>query len=205
MWDQLETELVGYARDFDPHSLGECARVLRDCYLPDGSEHEAAVRERAREFTISPRPDGSARISGEATAELTEYLRTCLDPLAKPKTGDGVPDSRTAAQRRHDALLNCAGWRWGRAAAACRRRGTTVLLTMSQQTWETGAGWCRSGHGARIPARQALRWCSGDTRIMQVILDPGRDRRLHRPAPVVHPHPTPGHDRPGRRLLLPRL
>jgi hypothetical protein len=31
--------------------------------------------------------------------------------------------------------------------------------------------WARTGHGARVPAREALRWASGDARVLPIVLD----------------------------------
>jgi len=104
--EQIEKDLVDYAKRFDPHQLARLAKRLRYCYDQDGKFNEVDYRNKVRELSITQRPDGSSTIKGEATAELTELLLLHLDAFARPKPEvDGGKDPRTAAQRRHDALL----------------------------------------------------------------------------------------------------
>lgn len=74
--------------------------------VPGRQLKDVEYRRKHRDFTLHPRPDGSAHGTFDATAELAEQLQTLFDALAKPKPEvDGVKDLRTPGQRRHDALL----------------------------------------------------------------------------------------------------
>ncbi|MDP9325287.1 MAG: HNH endonuclease [Candidatus Dormibacteraeota bacterium] len=64
----------------------------------------ARARER-REVKIGPVIDGLANISGHLTSEAAVYLRAGLQPYLCPA---GSEDTRTAVQRRHDALMQLA-------------------------------------------------------------------------------------------------
>jgi hypothetical protein len=97
-----------------------------------------------------------------------------LDVLARPKPeANGVKDTRTAGQRRHDGLLE--GFKlMARANQLPRCAGvtTTVLLTMTDHAYATGEGTATTGHGAILDAREAQRWIGGDARIFPVKLGP---------------------------------
>ncbi|SHG46847.1 protein of unknown function, partial [Jatrophihabitans endophyticus] len=98
---RVEADLVEYATQFDPHQLGTLALRVTTLLDQDGTLADVAYRDRHRDLTIRQRPDGSASITGEATAELAERLLTVLDALAAPKLSiDGTKDPRTAGQRR---------------------------------------------------------------------------------------------------------
>ncbi len=104
--EQVEGVLVGVAREHDPHLLARHARDLVNALDQDGTLRDLRYREQRRSLHFRRRADGSARLEGELTPECAEHLATALDALARPEPGsDGVADPRSAAQRRHDALL----------------------------------------------------------------------------------------------------
>lgn len=84
-----------------------------------------------------------------------------------------MKDIRTAAQRRHDALLEAL-----KAAQRAQQLPssagvtTTVLLTATRTDWEAGRGLVQTGHGALIPVQEARRWAGGDARVMTITADP---------------------------------
>lgn len=173
-WAQIEQDLVGYAHEFDPHELGRLAARTVTLLDQDGALRDIAYRERHRDLTIRQRPDGSALITGEATAELAERLLAVLDPLAAPRPEtDGVKDPRTAGQRRHDALCDALDL-VQRAGLLPSVNGisATVPLTTTTDAWTSGDGVAVTGHGAILPAREAIRIAGGDHRTMTVTLDP---------------------------------
>jgi len=97
---------------------------------------EALARDarRAREkrsFNIGPDVDGSARVSGDLTSELAALLRLRLEPFMAPA---GKEDPRTAAQRRHDALLECLG----RGDGGRQVRQLVVVAPLSAMRGEDG-------------------------------------------------------------------
>ena len=172
----IEAELVGYARRFDPHQLKRLAHRIRYCYDQDGSLDEVDRREKHRELTVTQRPDGSSTIKGEATAELTELLLLHLDAFARPQPEvDGVKDPRTAAQRRHDALLEALKLNV-RAQQLPSVAGVTatIVLTMTAEDYEQRKGLARTGHGALIPVPEAIRLTAGEYRLMNLVIDKTR-------------------------------
>jgi hypothetical protein len=104
---------------------------------------------------------------------LRGRLRTFFDATARPKPEtDGVNDPRTAGQRRHDAVLD--GLKLLARAELLPQAGgvtTTVMLTMSEESFETGDGTATTGHGVILPAKQVLMWLDGETRIVPVVFD----------------------------------
>lgn len=167
---QIEADLVELAGQFDPSALGTLALRIRAHHDPDGILADLDYRARHRELNITPRPDGSSYGSFEATAELTERLLSVLDPLAQPRpAADGVRDPRTGAQRRHDALLDALEL-VQRAELLPTTAGisATILLTMTTQAWHTATGTAVTGHGAIIPAAEAIRWAGGQARIISI-------------------------------------
>ncbi|SHG21328.1 protein of unknown function [Jatrophihabitans endophyticus] len=177
----VERQLVEHARAFDPYALGRIAERVHAHLDPDGLLRDAGYRERHRDLTVAQRPDGSARLDGELTAECAERLLTCLDPLAAPRpAAGGRRDPRTAGQRRHDGLLD-ALIRLGSTGRLPDAGGvsTTVLLTVAADDWSTGTGVATTGHGAVVPTAIARGWTGGDARELAVGLghggaDPGR-------------------------------
>ena len=156
----VEAILVAAARDTDPACLAQHARDLAYRLDQDGQYDEAAYRDRTRALSVCRRVDGSARLDGELTAECAEYLETVLDCLGAPKPeADGVKDPRTAAQRRHDALLETL--KIGMRAQELPAAGgvtATIILAMGPEAWVTGQGSATTGHGYTIPAELAKRW-----------------------------------------------
>jgi hypothetical protein len=183
----LEEELVGHARRFNPDQFATICQRLLYCYDQDGkpptddgepadspAEAELARRHRNRYLRLTRRADGSSHGEFEATAELTELLLTCFDSLAGPKPAtNGPPDPRTLGQRRHDALIDAVR-RLLKARALPRNQGVTatIIITMTERAYRTGRGSATTGHGATIPAREALRWgkYGGDLRLLAAVL-----------------------------------
>jgi len=173
---EIEAQLVAYARRFDPGQLATIAQRLLYCYDQDGDEpdRELARRFRNRVVRLTQRADGSSYGSVELTAEATELLLTHFDALAKPAPEiDGVKDPRTLGQRRHDALLEALRLVVkARVLPAVKGVTATVIVTMRKKAYETGRGMARTGHGAIVPAKEALRWgkYGGDLRLLAVVL-----------------------------------
>ncbi|MFN2561686.1 MAG: DUF222 domain-containing protein, partial [Jatrophihabitans sp.] len=94
---QIETDLVGYCTQFDPHILAKLGERIVAYYDPDAPVEAVQHRDKHRDLTLAQRVDGSSRLTGELTAEATELLLLHLDALAKPRPEiDGVKDPRTA-------------------------------------------------------------------------------------------------------------
>ena len=172
----VEERLVGFARELHlrPLHLARAAQHETDWLDPDGKYRDVDYRRTHRTFTKHTRPDGSCTGSYEGTAELGAFLDVLFDSLAAPKpASNGVQDPRTPGQRRHDALLDLAKFavRTGDLPDAGGVT-TTVVLTMTEEQFTTGGdGFATTGHGARVPVREALHWSGGDTRVVAVVFD----------------------------------
>ncbi len=167
---EVERERVAYAATFDPQSLHKLALHIHTWLDPDGSLDDPKERDRTRDLTLRQRPDGSASVRGELTAECAERILGVFDALGGPAPeADGVKDRRTAGQRRHDALLDAltrlclAG-----SLPAAGGIATTVIVMMSEQSFQTRQGLAETSHGALVPARESLRWAGADQRTLTV-------------------------------------
>lgn len=108
--EQAETALVDYAAAFGPRGLHRVADKIVDVLIPDGTPPRDPLVDGRRGITIGKqRRDGTATIRGVLTPEVRAQLWAVLSPLAAPRpTEGGRPDTRSAPQRTHDALGECA-------------------------------------------------------------------------------------------------
>jgi hypothetical protein len=146
---------------------------VHDCLDPDGRLRDHDYRQRTRALSVAQRPDGSSTVRGQLSAECTERLLGVFDCLGAPKPEPGgQPDPRSAAQRRHDALLDAL--KLLPLADALPTSGgvaTTVIVTLDAETYRTGHGTASTGHAATIPAAEALKWAGGDQRLLTVAIN----------------------------------
>jgi hypothetical protein len=167
----LEHTLTKQAGELDLDQLRTLTRHVTALLDPDGLLTQETQRQRQREVTLAIRPDGSGRLSGNCTAELTEWLRTVFDTLAKPKpAADGGKDPRTAPQRRHDALLEALKLT-ARAELLpdCGGISSTLLLSMTREAFLTGTGTATTGHGTIVHASTARQWADGGDTLVQPV------------------------------------
>jgi hypothetical protein len=171
--EQIESELVGYAGRFDPYQLNRLADRLKYCYDPDGKHSDADYREKTRGISVQHRPDGSCSGSFEGSAEFGEFLQLTFDALGKPAPeADGFKDPRSAAQRRHDALLEAMKLNVrARQLLSVAGVTATVIITMTAEEFESRKGLARTAHGALIPVPEAMRMTAGEYRLMNVVID----------------------------------
>lgn len=112
---EVEQQLVGEARRFDPSQLGKLAMRVRAHLDPDGvlrSERDSADR---MELSFAQDADGVIRVRGRLSAEGAAVV---LSPLSKP-----LPkDRRSPAKRHADALVELARRVLDCRHAAGRRR-----------------------------------------------------------------------------------
>jgi hypothetical protein len=171
-FEQIESELAGYARQITLDQFRLLARHLGDVLDPDGTLKDAKYRDRQRGLSVRQRPDGSVTGSFEGTAEFGETLLTLLDKTAAPRPEtDGTKDPRTPAQRRHDGLLDAMTTLLrSERLGDCNGVTTTIIYTMTADQAHTGTGLARTGHGALVPVQDVLANI-GDARLFPVILD----------------------------------
>ena len=196
-WPVAEQLLVEAARAEGPRCLRRTAIELLARLDPDGLEPAEDRAQRRRGFSLVRRPDGCLTPRGSWTPELGAVWEPILDSLAAPQTSDGVPDPRSAAQRRHDALLE-AGRRLLDSGSLPHAGGVpvTVLATTTiseltaaaakatgadaeTQDPETplfglpglsSAGLARLGHGDHLSIPTLLR-LAGDAEVIPVIFN----------------------------------
>ncbi|TNH30091.1 DUF222 domain-containing protein [Micromonospora orduensis] len=103
--------LVEWAKQFDAALLRKLGTRILDHVAPEVADAaaEAALRAqesraaRDRHVTVSEQPDGRLRLTGILDVEAAALLRAAIDPLSAP---GGPDDTRTAGQRRHDAVAD---------------------------------------------------------------------------------------------------
>ncbi len=153
--------LVEAARHEHPAALAKTAQLLLMRLDPDGSEPRDAELERKRAFAFSKFGDGSSTPHGHLTPDVTAALETILDALSAPlPAADGMPDERTPAQRRHDALGEAA-MRLLRsdcsdALPAAGGVPVTMLATITLQELIDKAGVATTAHGEPWSVQQLL-------------------------------------------------
>ena len=104
-----ETNLVSWAREHDPVTVGRLGRHLIHALDTETLEEREERAFQRRELRFSDAADGSTRVSGRLDAESAAMVRAALDSLAAPNPSpDGSQDPRTAGQRTADALVELA-------------------------------------------------------------------------------------------------
>ena len=165
------------------------------------------------------RPDGSATLAGELTAECAERLLGVFDALGAPKPEThGVKDPRSAGQRRHDALLD-ALTRLARSDTLPTSAGVRHHRHRHRRRRHLAHRTRMREHQPRRPRARRGRRSAGaaptsDWSLSSPPTPPTPRHRRHRGGAVVaqishhtavHPAATPRADRPRPRLHLPRL
>jgi Domain of unknown function (DUF222) len=107
--EQVEADLAGYARDFDPRRLRLIAHRLITTLDPDGPEpgdDSTATTPVRGELWLRDRRDGRLGLEGWLDAEHGATVRLLIEQLAaRHPTDDGAPDIRTVPERHADALI----------------------------------------------------------------------------------------------------
>ncbi|MEO8106559.1 MAG: DUF222 domain-containing protein [Actinomycetes bacterium] len=97
------TLLVDLAGQVDPAQLRSASRHLRYVLDPERGKADYERQSQTRRASLAPLLDGTWRLEVLTTAEGGALLRQLLTATGSPTSSD---DSRTATQRRHDALLD---------------------------------------------------------------------------------------------------
>ena len=138
------TVLKDLAATADPSMIAAAGRRIRDVVNPDGALTARERQLQSRYLTLSPLLDGMTAVEGLLDAETTATVNAALAPLMVPSGGD---DSRSAPQRRADALAEIA--------ALALRTGELPRLsgTLASVDVVITAGTLLAGSGA--PSRTA--------------------------------------------------
>jgi Domain of unknown function (DUF222) len=171
---QAEAQLARLGSAHRPDELAKLADKLTDCLNPDGNFSDDD-RARRRGITIGKQGwDGMSPITGYLTPEARATIDAVFAKLAAPgmcNPTDTTPcvdgpasqeltdsDSRSCAQRNHDAL-NAAG----RAVLASGDLGqhnglpATIIVSTTLQQLHTGAGRGLTGGGTLLPMSDVIR------------------------------------------------
>lgn len=196
--ERAERTLVRHARVQDASFVAEVGRKLADTLNPDGVFDD---RDRAnrRGVTMGPQgADGMSRLSGWLTPEGRAHLET-VGAAVRPghhlpglgaKVVDAVSDTRSDAQRLHDAIV------WGlQAGIASGELGThrgipvTIIVTTTLAELDQAAratvdpsvpmpGPARTGGGSRLPMRDLIAMAGNGIHYLAVF-DDHSDRPLY--------------------------
>ena len=172
--EAAEQQLAVMASQFRPEQLRTGADRMMALLNPDG-EFCDVDRARRRGVSIGHQGfDGMSPISGLLDPETRAYLDAVFTKLAAPgmcnpadqsPLVDGEPspesadhDTRSSAQRNHDALRACL-----RSTLASGELGShhglpvTVVVTTTLKELESAAGIATTGAGTRLPMPDLIR------------------------------------------------
>jgi Domain of unknown function (DUF222) len=171
---RAEAQLARLAGEHRPDELAKLADKLTDCLNPDG-DFTDVDRARRRGLSIGKQDiDGMSPIRGYLTPEARATIDAVFATLAAPgmcnpddvePCASGTPsqaaiqgDTRSAAQRNHDALVTA-----GRALLASGDLGqhnglpASIIVTTTLQELEAGAGKALTGGGTLLPMSDVIR------------------------------------------------
>ena len=243
--EAADAQLADLAAGLGPEDLDKAAGQLLMMIDQDGPEPWEQEQARHRSFTLGPQQrDGTRSIRGRLDAEAGAYWEAILAKQAAPGANhpddqSGAPttrrrapttaigadgdsgvhrrsDSRTQAQRNHDAFKAV-----GRRALASGELGkhnglpVTVIVSTTLQDLEKGAGLAVTGGGSRLPIPTLIQMAAAGSYHYLYIYDKhtkqslylGRTRRLASAAQRIALHGKDrGCTRPGctRRATTPR-
>jgi hypothetical protein len=172
-----EQTLAQVAAALTPEALGKAADRLAALVNPDG-DFTDADRARRRGVRLGPQQaDGLSEIHGLLDAEARASLDAVFAKLAAPgmcnpeddaPCVDGQPspdhvaaDTRTPAQRNHDALKAMA-----RSVLASGELGqhnglpVTIIVSTTLQELESASGYAVTGGGTLLPMSDVIRMAS---------------------------------------------
>ncbi|MEO3774117.1 DUF222 domain-containing protein [Micromonospora sp. B9E7] len=188
--DKAVGVLVDWAAQFDASQLRRLGTRILDHVAPEIADAAAEAALRAEEsraardqhLTLSEQTDGRLRLTGILDVEAAALLRAAIDPLSAPT---GPDDSRTAGQRRHDALADV--FRLALRTGELPEHGgdtTQVVVTTSYDGLTRQLGNGALDTGLQLTP-EAVRRLACDAAILPAVLggagqplDIGRQRRL---------------------------
>jgi uncharacterized protein DUF222 len=193
--DNAEAKLAHHATQFRPDQLAKLANKLADCINPDGNFTDEDRARRRGLVMGNQDTDGMSPIRGYLTPEARAAFEAIMARLAAPgicnladttPCVDGTPsqdaiqgDSRSQAQRNHDAL-NAAL----RAMLASGNLGqhngipASIIVTTTLAELEASAGMALTGGGSLLPMTDVIRM-AGHAHNYLAIFDKGRPLALY--------------------------
>jgi len=201
-------QLVELAQALPATAVAEAARAWASVLDPDGIEPVEQAAFEKRFLTLGRARGGLVKLTGLLTIEQAATVRAVIDAHINPRAGvsftaaanDGDPsetaglqeppaDTRTAGQKRVD-VLHAVFAAQARATDAPTMGGAhpTLLITITRETYETGAGpaWI-DGEDEPVTARTARRiadaggYQEAETTREGAVLTLGRTQRCFTP------------------------
>ena len=150
--DEAEAFLTDWATRVCPAALRPIAARVLATLDPDGRLTDAADQHRRRGLQLVPLGDGMHRLTGDLDPGAAALASTVLNALSAPQpTEAGGPDERTAAQRRHDALV--VVFKQALRAGELPQSGgvpATVLITLTADQLTSGRGLVETSTGQQL-------------------------------------------------------
>jgi hypothetical protein len=171
--DAAEAELARHARSFNATSLHRIGQHILAHLDPDGPDprDEPQPAPGAGELRLWDRRDGRLGLEGYLDPEHRAAFRSLIDQLAQPRpVTEAIADTRTAAQRNADAVLEVCGL--ARAAEDCPSTGGEpphLTVTIDWDALRTGLGVATLDYGTHLSAALARQWAC-DAKIIPVVL-----------------------------------
>jgi Domain of unknown function (DUF222) len=198
-----EADLADKAAGYRPDELAKYAQRIMDWLHPDGAFSDAE-RARKRGITLGTQEfDGMSPISGLLTPELRAAIEAMLAKLAAPgacNPDDATPvvdatpdedavrrDTRTPAQRNHDAVL--AGLRGLFASGQLGQHNglpVSIVVTTTLTDLEAATGKALTAGGTLVPMSDVIRW-AGHAHHYLAIFDNGRPLALYHTKRLASP------------------
>ena len=177
-----EEHLVDAARTLSPEGVKKVGARILGHLDPDGALTDDADRERTRGFTLAPQ---DARLMSKVRGSLTPALRAKLDVILTawaapgmnnpedPESPHGAADqagldedvltaarerdTRTTAQRNHDALTAMADFVLGHGALGRPDRiPAELVVTVTDQELAAEAGVALTATGVHVPVKDLV-------------------------------------------------
>lgn len=153
-----EQILVSNVDVLDPAGLSQLADQIRARIDPDGDTPDDDWNDATRRANWGTNPDGTLWFTGRFTTEAGAAITTVLDSLSRRNDSPDTPDTRSAEQRRHDAVetvfthaLNSDG------LPATGGTPATVIITMTEDHARTGRGTALLDDGRSVSVSTAFR------------------------------------------------
>ncbi|WP_157556183.1 HNH endonuclease signature motif containing protein [Nocardia acidivorans] len=210
--ENAERILTEYACEGSPDVLPGLGEEIMCRIDPDGTLTTEKDRQRRRGITLGKqRVDGMSELAGEITPELRAVLEALLAKFARPgmcnpedpespctaTAADDIDalaaaaqrDTRTSAQRNHDALLGFLRFDVDSTQLGTHRGlPVAAMITMTIDEVERAAGVATTATGGTVSIPAALKLAEGSRPWLAIFdgaglpLHLGRGRRLASPA-----------------------
>ncbi|MCU1676250.1 MAG: hypothetical protein JWM93_1008 [Frankiales bacterium] len=180
--DEAGPILLNIARHSDPAELRRSAETIREAVTPELLLEEAGQRRDRRFFDVAETFEGMVSINGMLDPEGGALILAAVNALATP---DGPDDTRTATQRRADAMVECiaVALREGELPETGGQRPHVSMTVDVGRMSETGHVFARTDTGAQLVA-EAVRRILCDSSVSRIVmagrselLDVGRTTR----------------------------